>query len=586
MSGHPVESTNVAPRHHVARSVIEQVFAGSVDTATVAALRDGQRSRRLRLLKELRESVASAPPAPDGSSIENSWAILVAAEKRAPETVRQILSYPSVGTWLVRVIRKIRGIVVDDVPVWVDMGYLNSIAAAAAIRAGIDVEAAVPVWRGRINLPTVGQFEVAGGDYPRMTRLRVADSTSFLESGEGGWIPLDEVQAFPLRSHRSTAAGRTMSWTVDDIDPYRTFADVEGPARLTTDEFENWRRRLDDAWNILVEEHPEHVQEVTAAEPVIVPVAPDGGFVASSSSSAFGAICLATPESPHALAETLVHELQHSKLNALIDLVPLQRPGADRLCFAPWRRDPRPLSGLLHGVYAFVGVTEYWHRQLLAHPESSASATGFHFAHHRAQVHEALRWLGSAPELTEAGARFLEVASARLAACDEVVVAEQLRDVITMLCAENRLAWQLRHLAPPVDHVAELADLWRADERPTIPRVSSVLTPFNRRDSRSLLSRLLTARALDLDHPPAEPGTEGEFALVNGASAAATAAFGARIRTDPDDDGAWVGLLMAMGRHNASDSPPETVSATYREISAVSGTAPDPVTLADWFADC
>jgi HEXXH motif-containing protein len=579
MSGRPVESTNVVPRHHVAKSVIEQVFAGAVDAATVAVLRDGQRSRRLLLLKELLGSAASTPSASDGSSVEHSWAILVAAEKRAPETVRQILSYPSVGTWLVRIIRKIRGIIDDDVPVWVDMGYLNSIAAAAAIRAGVDVEAAVPAWHGRITLPTIGQFEVAGKD--RVVGLRVCRPVPFLEAAEGTWIPLDEVPSFPLRSHSSTSAGRTMCWTVDDIDPYRTFA-VEDPARLAPDEFENWRRRLDDAWSILVEEHAEHVQEVTAAEPVIVPVAEGGGFVASSSSSAFGAICLATPESPQSLAETVVHELQHSKLNALLDLVPLQRPGEDRLCFAPWRRDPRPLSGLLHGIYAFVGVTEYWHRQLRSQAEAAGGAAVFHFAHHREQIREALRWLGPVPELSAAGARFLEVASARLAACDEVVVVESLREVISMLCAENRLAWQMRHLAPPMDYVEELANRWLAGGQPVLPRVASEMKEFNRPDLRSPLSRLLIARALDPEHQTADPGMDGEVALVNGACIEATEAFGARIRTDPDDDGAWVGLLMAM----ASESQPETVSATYRRIKAVSDTAPDPVILVEWFADC
>jgi HEXXH motif-containing protein len=583
MSAHSVDPAGVVPRHRVPNWVIEQVFVGPVDAAAVNVLRDGQHSRRLLLLKVLRDSAAEVA---DGPSVEDPWAILVAAEKHAPDVVRRILSYPSVGTWLVRVIRKIRGIIDDDVPIWVDMGYLNSIAAAAAIRAGMDATATVPVWRGRITLPTVGQFAVAGEDSPRMVRLRVRDSAPFLESGEGTWIPFDEAQSFPLRAHRSTSAGRTMSWTLDDIDPYRTFAHVEAPARLGADELANWRRRLDDAWRILVEEHTEHVPEVVAAEPVIIPVADDGGFVASSSAAAFGAICLATPESPQALAETLVHELQHSKLNALLDLVPLRQPGEDRLCFAPWRRDPRPLSGLLHGIYAFVGVTEYWHRQLRTHPESVSAATGFHFAHHRAQVHEALRWLGPVPELSAAGVRFLEVASARLAACDQVVVTEPLRDLITMLCAENRLAWQIRHLAPPAEYVTWLADRWLAGEPPAVPRVGSEMKPFNRPDPRSSLARLLAARALDPQHLAIDPGSEGEVALVNGASAAAKATFAARIRADPDDDGAWVGLLMAMGRENASESPPETVSATYREISAVSGTAPDPVTLVDWFADC
>ena len=52
---------------------------------------------------------------------------------------------------------------------------------------------------------------------------------------------------------------------------------------------------------------------------------------------------------------TLVHEFQHSKLSAMLDLVPLTDPDDHGRYFAPWRVDPRPLAGLLQGVYAFVG---------------------------------------------------------------------------------------------------------------------------------------------------------------------------------------------------------------------------------------
>jgi hypothetical protein len=136
MPGQVTESSNVVPGHRVPRALIEQVLAGPVDSSTMTVLLDGQYSRRLLLLKALRESVASTGSHEELRAIEDSWSILVAAEKRMPATVREILLYPSVGTWLVRIIRKIRGIIEDDVPIWVDMGYLGSIAAAVAARPG------------------------------------------------------------------------------------------------------------------------------------------------------------------------------------------------------------------------------------------------------------------------------------------------------------------------------------------------------------------------------------------------------------------------------------------------------------------
>lgn len=586
MSGHHTEHMsshvrdNGVPGHRVPWELIEQVFAGPVAAPTMAALRDGQHSRRLLLMKVLRELAEPVLDTREAQrAVEDAWRALVATEKHAPAIVREILLFPSVGTWLVRVIRKIRGIIEADVPIWVEMGYLGSVAAAAAIRAGIDDTVTVLVWRGRVTLPTVGQFEVADEDATYVTRLRVKDCAAAFEASEGKWISLDEVPSVPFRRHLSNTGGHAMCWLVDDIDPYRTFTGMASPDRLTATEFEEWCRRLDQAWAIVVEEHADYVPELAAAEPVVVPTRRSGGFVAASSSASVGAIRAVLPDDPAAMAETLLHELQHSKLNALLDLVPLKRPGSSRTCYAPWRRDPRPLSGLLHGIYAFVGVTEYWYRRWRSDAEPTAA---FHFVHHQLQVREAIRALGAVPELTEVGARLLEVASARLDACDDTAVPEDLRACAAALCAESRLTWCLRHLAPRAEHIASLADRWLAGEPNPVRDVESVLRPFHRPGPEFSLAALLTVRALDPATPVADPKARaGERELVNGDAVAARSAFAARIRTDPEDDGAWVGLLLAMG---GESSPPETVSATYRRIAVVSGAPPDAVSMVEWFA--
>jgi len=67
----------------------------------------------------------------------------------------------------------------------------------------------------------------------------------------------------------------------------------------------------------------------------------------------------------------MVHEFQHSKL------------------WAPWRTDPRPLGGLLQGVYAFLGVADTW-RALAARPALGDLAMR-EFAEAREQVDVAAR---------------------------------------------------------------------------------------------------------------------------------------------------------------------------------------------------
>jgi hypothetical protein len=66
-----------------------------------------------------------------------------------------------------------------------------------------------------------------------------------------------------------------------------------------------------------------------------------------------------------AFAVGLLHETQHSLLNAttyLFDLIETPHtPG-----YSPWRDDPRPTSGILHGAYAYLAVTRFWRAEAAA----------------------------------------------------------------------------------------------------------------------------------------------------------------------------------------------------------------------------
>jgi hypothetical protein len=308
-----------------------------------------------------------------------------------------------------------------------------------------------------------------------------------------------------------------------------------------------------------------------------VPVPFSRGLVASSSSSSFGAIIIATPESGAALAETLVHELQHSKLNAVLDLVRLEEDPA-RLCYAPWRKDPRPLPGLLHGIYAFMSVTEFWHRQ--RRTAWGGRRADLKFRYHWEQVRAALRVVDAMPGLTEFGLRFVQVVQERLSACDAEDVPGELAEIVALLLAVHRFTWRLRHLAPPADHVAEWTRCWRAGTAPPSRR-EPILKPNNRAEHNTALSALLMARALDAGRFAAMAGKPGERELVEGRRDEAVRAFSARIAADPDDDGAWVGLVAAIPGPD-EHTPVEAVSATYRQLVADGADGPAPDALARW----
>lgn len=566
----PNRPENIVEGYRVTTRLLDETFAGPVSASTMAELRASQHSRRLLLLKVVREH---AP------HLEDSWRILVAADRRSPDAVRQVLTYPAVGTWLVRAIRKARGVISDSVPVAAELDYLTSVAAAAAIRAGVPASIDVPVWHGLMSLPTIGRFDI-GNETVRQVRVGHTGAQTHVELN-GSRVPLGELPALPLRRHRSLVDGVEVWWTVDDVDPYRAFSTIERPTRLNQREYELWCELLDDAWAVLVRHHADYAAELTHVDPVVVPVPRSRGLVASSSSSSFGAIVVATPESGADLAEILVHELQHSKLNALLDLVRLA-DDATRLCYAPWRRDPRPLPGLLHGIYAFMSVTEYWRRQ--RHVGPGDRAADVKYIHHREQVRAALRAVATMPELSEFGTRLVGAVEERLAACDADVVSGELTEIVALLLAEHRLSWRASHLMPATADVNDLARSWGAGSAPSSWR-DSVLAPGNRPQPDFTLSALLMAKAHDPDRFVGLAGNPGDRELVDGRHTEAVRAFSTRIAANPDDDAAWVGLLAATRGDPDERVPIETVSATYRRLGVLGGAVPEPITLVDWFAD-
>ena len=54
------------------------------------------------------------------------------------------------------------------------------------------------------------------------------------------------------------------------------------------------------------------------------------------------------------LADDLLHETAHHRLHSLEEVAPLERKGADAHYYSPWRRQVRPLHGILHATYTFT----------------------------------------------------------------------------------------------------------------------------------------------------------------------------------------------------------------------------------------
>jgi uncharacterized protein len=253
----------------------------------------------------------------------------------------------------------------------------------------------------------------------------------------------------PLRLVVGEAPGRTISLSLDDLDPYRHGHHVPPAMRLSPAEVDLWRALFADAWQLLAEQLPERAAELATGLRTLVPLQQiDAGTSRSATiRHAFGVFGLTRPHSPADFAVTLVHEFQHSKLSAMLDLAPLSDRADERRYFAPWRTDPRPLAGLLQGIYAFVGVADTW--RALRSVDRLAHTAEQQFAEARLQVDRGLAAVEGSDSLTAAGealvARLRHVTDAMLA----LPVPSATARVAERKLAKTRARWLERNGSAP-----------------------------------------------------------------------------------------------------------------------------------------
>jgi HEXXH motif-containing protein len=429
-------------RYHISDRDLVTLAAGYGSAETLATLRSAQLSKHLLLIRSVLGARAPA------ASSDAGLTVLAEAQRTAPVQVGELLAEPWVGAWAARCLRDAG----NGVPGASALSYLDTLAAVAAWRAGVDADLTVAARGGRVCLPATGAaaFDVSD-ETPVRIRVRAgmmtlrAGSTEVVVSGgsaanvarsAGGW--------YPRRRLTAEHAGVRLSVAFDDTDPWRDCYQMPVADRLDAVAFAGWRRLLDEAWRLLVRSAPARASEVAAGLRSMVPLADASGEPGRSGTSrdAFGAFALTTPADAVTFAVTIVHELQHTKLSALCDLLPLYEHRSTRY-FSPWRTDPRPISGLLQGAYAFLGVADLWQR-LRAVPRLRERAE-WEFAVVREQVGRAVRQLVGCPELTGVGRRFVAGLQAGLQPMWAVPVPPTVSARAKRTLWRDELAWHRAH---------------------------------------------------------------------------------------------------------------------------------------------
>jgi uncharacterized protein len=214
--------------------------------------------------------------------------------------------------------------------------------------------------------------------------------------------------------------------------------------RLAADEAAAWQGRFAEAWQLIEQAYPRYAPGVASGLTTVLPLANDvpGREISAAARQAFGAVAAALPASGADLALLIIHEFQHVKLGALTDMFDLCDRTDQRVFFAPWREDPRPLGALLQGTYAHIAVTDYW--RLRRHQGSAPDALNAaeQFARWRMMTAEAIETLAGSGALTPLGARFVDGMRATVEPWLDEQVPEAAATAAGRWAAERREAWQ------------------------------------------------------------------------------------------------------------------------------------------------
>lgn len=590
--------------HRLSWGDFDNLACGDGGADVVRRLRRAERSRRLLLLRALVDEVTKYSEL-SGSlpSPELAWDLLVRVQERTPAALDFILAHPYTGTWAGYTTRLLRNRTAGVGPLWAHVGYLHALSAAAAIRARLPFRTQVPAWYGGVMLPTLG-----------LARLDTAASWSVADvQGDGHHAEIgngrssvrvpygcttDHPRWWAIRRLSMRSGQKTLSIRLDDLDPYRGLYEPVPPQRLDVADVRDWRQLLGESWQLITHCLPDLADAMPAGLDSLVP-RPAIPFRLPSASigEAFGSAIVALAPDVASLAATLVHEFQHIRLSGLLHLIPLHDDDPRERFYTGWRDDPRPIGGVLHGVYAFFGVTAYWRALAQVATKRLTRVAAFEFALWRAEAWRALCALRDDPSLTSAGRRFLDGVAERLGPWQGEPVPAEPAAAAAAVAADHYLGWRLRYLRPDPASVATLTSAWLADRgRPACLELPADRSPTPVPDgswsrARADLARLRIAQpwhAMTETWSTVPDATAADLAYVTGRFVDAARGYRTELATTPDRPASWAGLTLALSAHATSPAArtllrcPELVRAVHRKIRARTADPPLPDVLAEW----
>ncbi|MFG3281176.1 FxsB family cyclophane-forming radical SAM/SPASM peptide maturase [Streptomyces sp. NPDC048111] len=426
--------TPTRPELPMPQADFDALAAGFGGADTVGRLAEAQ----LDLNQDLLAAVSEQRIALSDREGTAAWELLTRLDAEVPDALAGVLGHPYTRTWALGVLEG------RTAPA----GGLAEIAAATALRARLDLTVTVPLRGGTLRLPGLGSVRL---DAPA-THADVTPGTDGFTVRAGtrrldiGWQ--EGVDGLTPHWHPVRVfAGDGLGVAIEDTDPLRDCHSWPVSARLAADEAKLWSEDLTGAWALIRRELPAYADGVAAGLRTITPLhAPDGSDVSAACKDAWGAIGVARPGTPDRLALLMVHEFQHVKLAAVLDVVDLYDTADRGRYYAPWREDPRPIGGLLQGTYAHIAVTDFWRvRRETAPLAAERDVAEAEFARWRRQTSEAVEVLLGSGSLTDLGRGFVTTMGGTVSAWQGETVSRAALTAAEDSARRHRAAWLARN---------------------------------------------------------------------------------------------------------------------------------------------
>jgi uncharacterized protein len=342
--GQPAARTVSRPVHQLPSGAFEALAAGPGTIAAVTSLAQ----LRLSQTRALVAAVAASQSGRDlmlAAAAAEGWSLLCSLDASDPSAVADVFAHPYTRVWAMRCLYPPPGADPEH-----DRAHLAGLAAAAALRAGVPAELPVPVRAGLAHIPSLGALDVGVSSRTTVpvvidpSRQRVAARAKF------AWQTVRHVN------------DRSLRFAVEDLDPFRDCQEWPATGRLTRPEWREWQHALTAASRHLRQILPSYASVLATGLRAVVPLqAGPVGMRSATSRHAFGAVALSLPvgfDAVRGIEDMMVHEFQHAKLFALSDLYDLVDTANPHRLRVPWREDPRPPEGVLHGIYAHLALAQ------------------------------------------------------------------------------------------------------------------------------------------------------------------------------------------------------------------------------------